>query len=129
MTISSIFQQNSSAYNQGNPAEDSGDTWTDTTDVRSEFSILNFKVSNIYTAFRIIVVVNVYATPNVSETFDLLGTYDGVNWAMSQNSVQSINGTSNVVFSIDNLGQISYTSTPAFTGFSKRVFKWLKRTL
>ena len=129
MAISSIFQQNSDFYTQGGSAEDSGDTWTDTTDIRSNFPILNFKVGNIYTAFRIIVVVNVYATPNVSETFDLLGTYDGTHWTMSQNSVQSINGTSNVVFSIDNLGQISYTSTPAFTDFSKRVFKWLKRTL
>lgn len=130
MTISSIFQTNDSGATQVNPAEDDGDTWTDYTDERPvPTSILNFKIGNIYTAFRILVVVNVYATQNVSETFDLLGTYDGTNWTMSQNSVQSTGGNTNVVFTIDSSGQIKYTSTPAIGGFTKRIFKWIKRTL
>lgn len=130
MTISSIFQTNDLGAGPVSPTEEDGDTWTDyINEVTVPRNVLNLKISDLYTAFRIMLVVNVEATQNVSETFDLLGTYDGTNWSMNQNSVQNIGGNVNVNFSIDSTGQIKYTSTPAVTGFSKRIFKWVKKNI
>lgn len=133
MTISSIFESNGPLITSGGSSEETvGDTWTDTVnEVTVPRPVLNFTVSNLFTAFRAIIVVNVHATQNISETFDLLGTFDGTNWAMSQNSAQSLGNNTNVVFSIDTsgtVGQIKYTSTPAVSGFNERVFKWLIKT-
>ena len=130
MAISSIFQQNDASTAQTNIPNVSSNSYVDTTDVRSPaFPIPNLNVPTSYSGFRILITVNVDATTDVSETFDLLGTSDGSQWAMSQNSVQSINGTTNVVFSIDPAGQISYTSTVVNPGFVKRTLQWLKQVL
>lgn len=130
MAISSIFQQNDASTTQTNIPNVSSNSYVDTTDVRDPaFPIPNLIVPTSYSGFRILITVNVDATTDVSETFDLLGTSDGSQWAMSQNSVQSINGTTNVVFSIDPSGQISYTSTVVNPGFVKRTLQWLKQVL
>lgn len=132
MTISSIFQTNDLGAGLVSPTEEDGDTWTDDVNevpVNAPRNVLNLKISNIYTAFRIMLVVNVEAAQNVSETFDLLGTYDGTNWSMTQNSVQNIGGSVNVNLYIDSTGQIKYSSTPMVTGFSKRIFKWVKKNI
>ena len=128
MTISSIFQTNDANVSQTTVPNTSSNSYVDTTEIRTDYPIPNLSISTSYSGFRILVTVNVDATTDVSETFDLLGTSDGSSWAMSQNSVQSTGGNTNVSFTIDSSGQIKYTST-ATPGFVKRTLQWLKQVL
>jgi hypothetical protein len=131
VTISSIFQTNDANVSQttipntsSNSQIDSGPAY----DVIADRPISGLAISTSYSGFRILITVNVDATTDVSETFDLLGTSDGTNWTMSQNAVQSVNGSANILFTIDSSGQIKYTST-ATPGFVKRTLQWLKQVL
>jgi hypothetical protein len=134
MTISSIFQRNDADVSQTTIPNSSSDSYTDTDNINSVGEVLspkvipNLAVATSYSGFRILVTVNVDATTDVSETFDLLGTSDGTAWTMSQNSVQSTGGDTNVAFTIDSSGQIKYTCS-GNTGFVKRTFQWLKQVL
>lgn len=131
MTISSIFQTNDANVSQTsvpsgtvNSQVDSGSMY----DVVTNRVISGLVIPPSYSGFRIMMTVNVDATTDVSETFDLLGTSDGTTWTMSQNSVQSVGGPANIAFTIDSTGQIKYTST-ATPGFVKRTLQWLKQVL
>ena len=128
MTISSIFQTNDANISQSNIPNTSSNSQVDTVDVLVDQPITSLAISTSYSGFRILLTVNVDATTDVSETFDLLGTSDGTNWTMSQNSVQSTGGNTNVTFTIDSSGQIKYTSTTT-PGFVKRTLQWLKQVL
>lgn len=128
MTISSIFQTNDANISQSNIPNTSSNSQVDTVDVLVDQPIIGLAISTSYSGFRILLTVNVDATTDVSETFDLLGTSDGTNWTMSQNSVQSTGGNTNVTFTIDSSGQIKYTSTTT-PGFVKRTLQWLKQVL
>lgn len=128
MTISSIFQTNDANVSQTTVPTSSSNSYVDTTEIRTDYPIPNLAIPNSYSGFRILMTVNVDATVDVSETFDLLGTSDGGNWTMSQNSVQSTGGNTNISFTIDSSGQIKYTST-GNTGFVKRTLQWLKQVL
>ena len=128
MTISSIFQTNDANISQSNIPNTSSNSQVDTVDVLVDQPITSLAISTSYSGFRILLTVNVDATTDVSETFDLLGTSDGTNWTMSQNSVQSTGGNTNVTFTIDSSGQIKYTSTST-PGFVKRTLQWLKQVL
>lgn len=128
MTISSIFQTNDANVSQTTVPNTSSNSQVDTVDVLVDQPITGLAISTSYSGFRILLTVNVDATTDVSETFDLLGTSDGTNWTMSQNSVQSTGGNTNVTFTIDSSGQIKYTSTTT-PGFVKRTLQWLKQVL
>lgn len=128
MTISSIFQTNDANVSQTTVPNTSSNSFIDTTNIVTDQPITGLAISTAYSGFRILMTVNVDATVDVSETFDLLGTSDGTNWTMSQNSVQSTGGNTNVTFTIDSSGQIKYTST-GNTGFVKRTLQWLKQVL
>jgi hypothetical protein len=128
MTISSIFQTNDANISQTTVPNTSSNSQVDTVDVLNDWPITGLAISTSYSGFRILLTVNVDATTDVSETFDLLGTSDGTAWTMSQNSVQSTGGNTNVVFTIDSSGQIKYTSTTT-PGFVKRTLQWLKQVL
>lgn len=128
MTISSIFQRNDADISQSTIPNTSSNSFVDTDNIVTDKPITNLSISTSYSGFRILLTVNVDATQDVSETFDLLGTSDGTAWTMSQNSVQSTGGNTNVVFTIDSSGQIKYTST-GNTGFVKRTLQWLKQVL
>lgn len=128
MTISSIFQRNDADITQTTIPNTSSNSFVDTDNIVTDKPITNLSISTSYSGFRILLTVNVDATQDVSETFDLLGTSDGTAWTMSQNSVQSTGGNTNVVFTIDSSGQIKYTST-GNAGFVKRTLQWLKQVL
>jgi len=128
MTISSIFQTNDSNISQSNIPNTSSNSQVDTVNVLTNWPITGLAISPSYSGFRILLTVNVDATTDVSETFDLLGTSDGTTWTMSQNSIQSVGGPANIVFTIDSGGQIKYTSTTT-PGFVKRTLQWLKQVL
>jgi len=128
MAISTIFQTNDSNVSQTTIPNTSSNSQVDTVDVLTDRVITGLAISTSYSGFRILLTVNVDATTDTSETFDLLGTSDGSSWAMSQNSVQSVGGNTNITFSIDSSGQIKYTSTTT-PGFVKRTLQWLKQVL
>ena len=128
MAISSIFQTNDATVSQSNIPNTSSNSQVDTVDVLTDWPITGLAISPSYSGFRILLTVNVDATVDVSETFDLLGTSNGTTWTMSQNSIQSVGGPANIVFTIDSGGQIKYTST-ATPGFVKRTLQWLKQVL
>lgn len=126
MTISSVFQKNTAPVTAATPGTTSN-SQTDSgaaLDVVTNRNVTGLNISVVYTGFRALVTVMVDATTDVSESFDLLGTSDGTQWVMSQNSVQSVNGPANITFSIDSSGQIKYTTTST-PGFSKRVLRWV----
>lgn len=130
MTISSIFQTNDATVSQTTVPTGSTNSQVDGSayDVVADRPVSNLVISPSYSGFRILITVNVDATTDVSETFDLLGTSDGTTWMMSQNSVQSVGGSANIVFTIDSSGQIKYTTTTT-PGFVKRTLQWLKQVL
>lgn len=130
MTISSIFQTNDANVSQTTVPNTSSNSFVDTTQLRTDYPIPGLAISTAYSGFRILltVSVDVDSAADVSETFDLLGTSDGSNWTMSQNSVQSTGGNTNVSFTIDSSGQIKYTST-ATPVIVKRTLQWLKQVL
>lgn len=130
MAISTIFQTNDSNVSQTTIPNTSSNSQVDTQDIVTDKVITGLAISTSYSGFRILITVNVDATTDVSETFDLLGTSNGSTWAMSQNSVQNTNGSTKVIFNIDPSGQITYTSPgPATPGFVKRTLQWLKQVL
>lgn len=128
MTISSIFQTNDAGVSQTTTPSTSSDIQIDTTDVVVDLPVTRLAIAVSYSGFRILVTVVVDATADISETFDLLGTSNGAAWTMSQNSVQSSGGSSNVDFKITPAGQITYTSTST-PGFVKRTIQWTKQIL
>lgn len=129
MAISSIFQQNDSTVTQTNIPNTTSNSQVDMVDVVTDQVITNLAIPTSYSGFRILITVNVDATTDTSETFDLLGTSNGTTWSMSQNSVQNTNGSTNVIFTIDSSGQIKYTSNVVNPGFVKRTLQWLKQVL
>lgn len=130
MTISSIFQTNDANVSQTTVPTSSSNSFVDVQNTVTDKPITGLIIPISYSGFRILMTVNVDATVDVSETFDLLGTSDGSTWTMSQHSVQSTGGNTNVSFTIDSSGQIKYTSTPAIPGtFVKRTLQWLKQVL
>lgn len=128
MSFSSIFQRNDETVSQTTVPSTSSNSQVDTVDVVTDQPITGLLIPSGYSGFRILLTVNIDATTDRSETFDLLGTYDGTTWSMSQNSVQNANST-NIIFTIDSIGQIKYTSTPAIPGFVKRTLQWVKQVL
>lgn len=132
MSISSIFQGNQSssqevtAPGEGLPIISS---YTDTVDVRTNFPIPEFKLSSLVRAFEALVAVGIEADTSLSETFVLTGTFDGANWSLAQISVNSLNGTANIKFTIDNTGQVFCTTTPTQGEFVKRTIAWNIRAI
>lgn len=121
-----MFQNNNAPVASATPGTTSN-IQTDTGagfDVVTNRDLAGLKISTIYTGFRALITVSVDATTDVSETFDLLGSSNGTQWAMNQNSVQGLNGSANIAFSIDAAGQIQYTTTST-PGFTKRVLRWV----
>lgn len=127
MPISSIFQGNYQNV-PGNTPSSEGEvinSYEDTTNVRTNHDIPSLAFSALLKGFRAIITVNVDAdpNPNLSETFEMLGTYDGTGWSISQTSIANTNGAANITFDITSAGQMRYSST--FTdGFTKRTLVW-----
>ena len=131
MTISSIFQRNDADTAQLSIPSTSSNSQVDTGQVLTNQPITGLLIPLNYSGFRILLTVNVDATNDTSETFDLLGTCNGTTWSMSQNSVQNTNGVVNITFSINpTTGQIRYSSDDSSTnGFVKRTLQWIVQTL
>ena len=126
MPISSVFQGNSQSVPSISAPTDGGEVinfYEDTTDVRTNHDIPSLLFAASLKGFRAIITVNVEADTNLSETFEVLGTRDGTNWSISQNSVANTNGAANISFGITNAGQMQYSSAST-TGFTKRTIAW-----
>lgn len=133
MPISSIFQGNSEDPTQSPSSPGEGlpiiSSYVDTVDVRTNFPIPEFKLSSLARAFEALVAVGIEADISLSETFVLTGTFDGANWSLAQISVNSLNGTANIRFTIDNTGQVFCTTTPTQGEFVKRTIAWNIRAI
>lgn len=126
MTISSVFQNNRQvvqSVSEPSPEGKEVSAYEDTTDVRTNHDIPSLTFSALLKGFRAVITVNVDADPNLSETFEMLGTYDGTGWSISQTSIANTNGTANITFDITSAGQMRYSSTST-TGFTKRTLVW-----
>jgi hypothetical protein len=72
-------------------------------------------------SFNIIMSVQVVATTNLTQLFNLTGVLSGSNWSMT---AISLTGDDSLVdFSITAGGQIQYTSS-TYTGFTSLTFTW-----
>ncbi|NBW41924.1 hypothetical protein EBR25_13135 [bacterium] len=131
MPISSIFQGNSQSVPGNTPSSQREvvNVYEDTTDVRTNHDIPLLFFATSLKGFRAMITVNVTVNvdadpnPNLSETFEILGTNDGTSWSISQTSIANTNGAANITFDITSAGQIRYSSTST-TGFTKRTLAW-----
>lgn len=125
MPISSIFQGNYQSVPGNTPSSQREvvNVYEDTTNVRTNHDIPSLAFSALLKGFRAIITVNVDAGTNLSETFEILGTYDGTDWSISQTSIANTNGAANITFDITSAGQMRYSSTLT-TGFTKRTLLW-----
>lgn len=125
MPISSIFQGNYQNVPSNTPSSEGEvvNSYEDTTDVRTNHDIPSLAFAALLKGFRAIITVNVDADTNLSETFEILGTYDGTSWSISQTSIANTNGAANITFDITSAGQMRYSSTST-TGFTKRTLVW-----
>ena len=132
MPISSIFQGNYQNVPSNTPSSEGEvvNSYEDTTDVRTNHDIPSLAFSALLKGFRAIITVTVTVnvdtedpSPNLSETFEILGTNDGTSWSISQTSIANTNGAANITFDITSAGQMRYSSTST-TGFTKRTLVW-----
>lgn len=128
MPISSIFQGNYQNVPSNTPSSEGEvvNSYEDTIDVRTNHDIPSLAFAALLKGFRAIITVNVDAedpNPNLSETFEILGTNDGTSWSISQNSIANTNGAANITFDITSAGQMRYSSTST-TDFAKRTLVW-----
>lgn len=87
--------------------------------------VLGFSFPNaVVRSFKALVSVEIDATVDLFETFELLGIQKGSSWDMT---VVSTGDDSGVVFSITNLGQIQYTSANS-AGFVSGAIKFRAST-
>ncbi len=92
------------ADNQASPADVTG------------FAFANGSIRS----FKALVSVTLDATADLFESFELLGVQKGGSWDLAQSAVGDDSG---VVFSIDNSGQLRYTS-PSSPGFVSLTIKF-----
>ena len=125
MPISSIFQGNYQNVPSNTPSSEGEvvNSYEDTTNVRTNHDIPSLAFAALLKGFRAIITVNVDADTNLSETFEILGTYDGTSWSISQTSIANTNGAANITFDITSAGQMRYSSTST-AEFTKRTLVW-----
>lgn len=87
----------------------------------SPANVTGFAFANaVVRSFKALVSVEIDATADLFESFELLGIQKGASWDLA---VSAVGDDSGIAFSITNAGQVQYTST-AVAGFSSGAIKF-----